>query len=335
MKECFLIASYCDTQDKLNVLCETVENLKKHNIDICIYATFPLPSSIQKSVEYYIYDSDNAIVNRKVYIYKATIHRTLSVENDDYGLAVLHQFKRGSLFLSKMYDTVHFVNYDAGFTDNFFKENSRYLIDNNGVFYYKNGLVPYFFSVKPNNILEFFDKINLENYLSMRSDWVMEEYLDQLISNEQYNIVKITSESVMDATNNLIEGFDLYQKISLNLFYILKFDAFRIFIGQRMVQNLPFGLFEILIYNISENISIEINIGDESITCFKKGGVASNLIQGDVVGNMNFESFETHLTYDNFVSLYEKNEASIKINNIEILNDIVVKGIQNAKIIYV
>ena len=100
-KECFLIASYCDTIEKENHLRGTINSLKRFSRDICVYAAYPLQSDIQNLVKYYIYDSENPIVNRQIHIFRNILHRKLEYLHDDYGYAVLHQLKSGCKFLEK------------------------------------------------------------------------------------------------------------------------------------------------------------------------------------------------------------------------------------------
>jgi len=42
MKECFAITTYCDSDKKVKILNDTIDNLKNFNIDIAIHAHYPL-----------------------------------------------------------------------------------------------------------------------------------------------------------------------------------------------------------------------------------------------------------------------------------------------------
>ena len=62
MKECFVITSYCNTPNRVEELKKCINNIKRFNKDILIHAHYPLDLEIQKSVDYYIYDSTNPVI---------------------------------------------------------------------------------------------------------------------------------------------------------------------------------------------------------------------------------------------------------------------------------
>lgn len=113
MKECFLITTYCDTEKKVDVLLQCINNLKQYNIDIAIHAHYPLSLDIQKMVSYYFFSSQNPILSRFNYIYNYVNKYSLEMKIYDYAYSVMKLWKEGIGFLKHDYDVIHVVNYDV------------------------------------------------------------------------------------------------------------------------------------------------------------------------------------------------------------------------------
>ena len=61
-KGCFLITTYCENESKLKILKDCILNLKeKSNLDILLYNHHTIPESIEKLVNYSVYDYSNPI----------------------------------------------------------------------------------------------------------------------------------------------------------------------------------------------------------------------------------------------------------------------------------
>lgn len=114
MKDCFLITSYCDTEKKVKVLNECVDNLKGFDADILLHAHYPQSTDVQKKVNYYLYDYSNPIIYND-FLRHWKIHKDYKLTLDiyDYNYTVLQQIKRGYDFLKKLdYDRIIVINYD-------------------------------------------------------------------------------------------------------------------------------------------------------------------------------------------------------------------------------
>jgi len=61
MKKIALISSFCDTQDKLNVLKKNIETLKKNDLDVLLMSPIHLPENIQSMCDYYFQTKDNPV----------------------------------------------------------------------------------------------------------------------------------------------------------------------------------------------------------------------------------------------------------------------------------
>jgi hypothetical protein len=62
MKNVIIINSYANTDERKNVLINCINQLKKLNIDIILISNYTDDESIQKSVDHYLYDSDNFLL---------------------------------------------------------------------------------------------------------------------------------------------------------------------------------------------------------------------------------------------------------------------------------
>ena len=145
MKKCFLVTSYCNTEEKVDVIRKTIDNIKRYGIDICVHAHYPLPVDIQNDVNYYIYDKSNPVLTfekdgRGLLFWKRHMKSKTKINTikHDYGYTVLQQYKRGAGFLDSLnkYDVINVINYDTNFTEEFYLNNESYMIDNDVVLYY-------------------------------------------------------------------------------------------------------------------------------------------------------------------------------------------------------
>ena len=91
MKECFAITTYCDSDKKVKILNETIDNLKKFNIDIAIHAHYPLSNEIQNKVNFYFYSSDNPILPRFNIFWHFIEFYKLEYIQHDYAYTIMKQ----------------------------------------------------------------------------------------------------------------------------------------------------------------------------------------------------------------------------------------------------
>lgn len=111
MKECFAITSYCNSNEKIKILNNTIDNLKLFNIDIILHTHIPLDSEIQKKVNLYYYSSDNPILPRYNLFWYDVYNFRLEYKKYDVAFAVMKQWKE-IINIAKDYDVIHFINYD-------------------------------------------------------------------------------------------------------------------------------------------------------------------------------------------------------------------------------
>lgn len=64
-----LVLSYCDTDEKLNILINNILNLKSNNIDVCLISPISLSDDIQSLCDYFIYTKENPVLKWPEYYY--------------------------------------------------------------------------------------------------------------------------------------------------------------------------------------------------------------------------------------------------------------------------
>jgi len=133
MKKIALISTFCDTDEKIDILIENIIILKKLNLDVFVITPIILPNKVLEFSDFVFYTKENPILNwplraftwwRKVNIDDKTItmHRTV----DDYGWAALYQVKKMSqIALTYDYDIFYHMIYDLEIDDEIIGEINR------------------------------------------------------------------------------------------------------------------------------------------------------------------------------------------------------------------
>jgi len=62
LKEVVAILAYTNTKEKIDVLKKCIKRIKEFGYDILLVTHYPVSLEIQKSVEHYVYDSNNEII---------------------------------------------------------------------------------------------------------------------------------------------------------------------------------------------------------------------------------------------------------------------------------
>jgi len=125
MKNLAIVLSHCDTLEKIDVLKQQIQSLKKFKIDTLLISHIPLDASLQKEVAYYIYDEDNPLLywpERTMRWWDKNVGTdTLSVGMTcmapDHGWTAIDQILKATNFaLPLKYDYYSFINYDTRLT---------------------------------------------------------------------------------------------------------------------------------------------------------------------------------------------------------------------------
>lgn len=127
-KEVFLITSFCDNEEKIQLLKETLQYLKPLNVPMCVHDAAGVEENlIQAGADYLIVDPSNPIpplTQRSIYaIWSLPCNDdiVLNSHSPDVSGAAVHQLQSGLIYLSSLgYDVVHVINYDVFIDHNFF-----------------------------------------------------------------------------------------------------------------------------------------------------------------------------------------------------------------------
>jgi hypothetical protein len=179
MKKIALISTFCDTQEKIDILEKNIITLKSHNIDVFVITPFGLPDNITSICDYYFLTKDNPVLEwpqKGIYMwfnlhYEDKMTRMASTRGD-YGWAGLYQVKKLSeIALGLDYDYFYHMIYDLIIDDNVL--NGLYSDKNCSVYPSKRdetvwavGL--HFMIFDRKNLTQFIQYITLENYLASR-----------------------------------------------------------------------------------------------------------------------------------------------------------------------
>ena len=132
MKECFVIAAYCDTKEKENNLIKNIANLKKFNLPIILSSHSILNENILQSVDAFIYESYNEVLHQKDF-FKMNSGFWYYYENNsilinkafdfhhDYAFWSLNR-NGFSIAKSRNFDIGYFMDFDIELDDDTFDE---------------------------------------------------------------------------------------------------------------------------------------------------------------------------------------------------------------------
>ena len=123
-KKVALISSFCDTEEKLNVLKENIKKIKSF-LDIILISPVNLPDEIVKACDYVFYTKDNPILEwplkTQLYYFQPSRYDTifLYTVNKNYGWAGLSQVKKlTEIALTFDYEYFYHMIYDLEIDDN-------------------------------------------------------------------------------------------------------------------------------------------------------------------------------------------------------------------------
>tara|TARA_Y100000310_G_scaffold251987_1_gene258630 strand:- start:1043 stop:2752 length:1710 start_codon:yes stop_codon:yes gene_type:complete len=127
-KEVFLITSFCDNEEKIQLLKETLQYLKPLNLPLCVHDPVGVEENLIKAgADYLVVDPSNPIpplTQRSIYATRSLPCNddiVINSHSPDIGSAAVHQLQSGLIYLSSLgYDVVHVINYDVFIDHNFF-----------------------------------------------------------------------------------------------------------------------------------------------------------------------------------------------------------------------
>ena len=273
MKKVALISTYCDTQEKIDVLIKNIDNVKAYGLDVIVISPIFLPQYIQTKCDYFFLTKDNPVLDwpgkamqawKNILINDKSI--TITRTYADYGWAGLFQVKKLSeLALTLDYDYFYHMIYDLKFDETVVEgltSEGKFNIysSKRGAQIWDVGL--HFMIFNRENLQKFIPHITLENYLTLK-DGDAFTWLHKLRETFPYNIIQKPVEDEI----YYYEGHDFFNfsPIAELPFFIIKddeqLDSIKLLL-YLSTEHIPFQIRidDIIIDEVSENFKI-IDLG--------------------------------------------------------------------------
>lgn len=263
MKKIALIGSFCDTEEKIQILKENIITLKKLGVDTLVISPLTLPSEIIELSDFLFFTKENPLLTWPVrdFTFWKTIHTSEGVVRihrnvADYGWAGLYQIKKlTQIALTFNYDIFYHLIYDLDIDEQVISE-----IKNDEI----NLIHPRVNPNNPNDIWEatlhfmIFDKakmmeiermIDLQTYLN--SNGVAE---GQALKWAKELNIKLSEYPVKDKIYywGKVDMFDYSKSPNYKLF-ISKNETAEIWRGNPLKSEVLSPMFRLLFYDLKKN----------------------------------------------------------------------------------
>ena len=244
----YCILSYCDNPDKIGMLKNTIETIKKEGFDILVISPISLPVEITALANYFIYQADNPLLywpEKAIKCWKLINidgeFRELNRFLPDYGFTVYNQVKTVFNFTEQLeYTQYTFLNYDIILTHdllNNFNYNLLVRVENE-----VDGLLfpsLMFFSLKKQTLTNICSKISKDSYIVNTLKENPEYYLSKLTEGEDY---KILPEPVNDLADFKILEDDFIWNYNIHNSYFKLFYDSEYLVGYDLNNKLTFNI---------------------------------------------------------------------------------------------
>jgi autotransporter strand-loop-strand O-heptosyltransferase len=130
-KDIFIIGCYADTDNKKELLIKKINSIKEHKTPVAIVTHYPLPFSIQKMVDYYIYEKENILSGDWKLNYWFLIPEKLKIlskcNNGNYqSVAIISSLKNAMNLLVDKYNFAHYIESDTDIDIKTYLDKSRF-----------------------------------------------------------------------------------------------------------------------------------------------------------------------------------------------------------------
>lgn len=325
-KSIVIITAHCDDQEKIDILVESINELKSQGYPIIVSTHIQVPEFIYEMVDYVVYDKENPIIynhefNNQVRTWLWASYGGFYQEytyDFNHGYAVLKLIKNGvGIAQLNGYDISHVVCYDYIIKDqNLLKEHIEVLKEYDVYSYeFKNaaseGVSVGLFSFKNNIFLESFGNVNSKKDYSDYCFSIFELFVLKLF---QLKSAKIFKRDINDVrTNNVIDKVTLSGNTDKNFIQNKDKEKIAILFLTKVSGNY-------YIYFISfRHLTLNINIGKNKYQLIPNLH-KSNLIsikESDLQSLVKIEIPEVEIT-----DLYtlETRHSDGRIDNVEAVN---------------
>ena len=179
-KKVALISSFCDNQEKIDVLEKNIKIIKSHNLDVIVISPFNLPEHITNQCDYFLITKDNPILDwpkRAMYAWRGLNFNgtkyNLAKTYPDYGFAGLTQIKQLSqialgLDYNQFYHMIYDIKIDENVIEGFYSDRDNSVYPSKR----KDDVWPvglHYLIFNKENLINFISHINLETYLGVKN----------------------------------------------------------------------------------------------------------------------------------------------------------------------
>ena len=256
-KKVALISSFCNNQEKIDVLEKNIKIIKSHNLDVIVISPFNLPEYLTKQCDYFLITKDNPILDwptRSTYFWRDFsfngIKYSITKTFPDYGFAGLTQIKQSSqialgLDYTQFYHIIYDIKIDENVIEGFYSNrvNNVYPSKRNDDIW-AVGL--HYLIFNKENLKNFISHINLETYLGVENG-------------DAFAVLH----SLQNKLNYVVEKTPIEDEI----FYYQNFDFFnfspiegiKFFIEN---DDVKLGSIKILFYHVVGEKEIKVKIGE-------------------------------------------------------------------------
>lgn len=226
MKKLALISSYCNTEDKITVLLNTIDQLQKLGIDVLLHSPIDLPQIVIANVNHYFKTSENPVLTWPIkgitawkIIQKNGTFYMLSTTIPDHGWAGLFQTKvlseiASMLDYDRFYHMIYDVKFDHTVVSGLMSSQTKTVYSyRNSETIWQTGL--HFMIFDKPNLLKFANEITLSSYLENYSDDAF-SWLNKVVHNLNFDISPVPVEDLIDYYSNV----DIYDISEVNDFKV-------------------------------------------------------------------------------------------------------------------
>ena len=257
IKKVALISTYCDTQEKIDVLIKNIDNVKTYGLDVIVISPIFLPEYVQTKCDYFLLTKDNPVLDwpgkamqawKNILINDKSI--TITRTYADYGWAGLFQVKKLSeLALTLDYDYFYHMIYDLKFDETVVEGltsegECNIYSSKRGAQIWEVGL--HFMIFNRENLQKFIPHITLENYLTSKEGDAFTWLLDLKSVFPYHTIHKPVEDEIYYYENS---DFFNFSPIAELPFFIIKDDE-------------QLDSIKLLLYLSTEHIPFQIRIDD-------------------------------------------------------------------------
>jgi SAM-dependent methyltransferase len=261
MNKVALISSFCDNQEKMDVLEKNIKIIKSHNLDVIVISPFNLPEYLTKQCDYFFVTKDNPILDwptRAMYAWRGlNVNGTkykMTRTYPDYGFAGLTQIKQLSqialgLDYNQFYHMIYDIKIDETVIDGFHSNRTNSVYPSKR----KNDIWPvglHYLIFDRTNLEKFISHINLKTYLGVKNG-------------DAFKVLH----TIKDKINYVIEDTpiedEIYYYENIDFFNLSPIEGIKMFIENN--DENP-STIKILFYEVVEEKEIKLKVSGNETT---------------------------------------------------------------------